>query len=507
MRESCNLVLNQHDQRTLTLINLEPNSNNQQPLSQPAASLQAQLAVLTDLHFTYLLDCVKHNNNMSAEEAIARAKAIAERLAGSNAAPSLTPDDASAPPTDVNAIADAALAAALGQTSGAETSGSKRKRWGDSSDAVDDALAEAMNKRPATGGSEVTQKIPIPVEQYPGYNFIGLLIGPGGSKQRELVQQAGGNLRISIRGKGSSMSNANPGQPEEPLHVMLEGNASNVEIAEQLIRELLENPEKAQAEKDRQLKSISGSTYTPKPVAQLIGAAGHYGPEPGAEVIEEMIGIPNAFVGFIIGKGGESITSMQRKTGCRVQIQKEHEMEPGSTQRIITLVASTPEAISMCRSIIEDMVQERAKLNEQSRGGGSSFAITGPGNSAASQAAQLQRALSEGQAHTIVQVPNNDVGLIIGKGGSTIKSIQERSGANVQIPQQPDHDNPAIRTVNITHPNREGAEFAKTLIEEVLSSKLSAGIASYSGGTSAPSGSDVTIQVQVRDPSREYFTT
>jgi far upstream element-binding protein len=182
-------------------------------------------------------------------------------------------------------------------------------------------------------------------------------------------------------------------------------------------------------------------------------------------------------------------------------------MEPGSTQRIITLVASTPEAISMCRSIIEDMVQERAKLNEQSRGGGSSFAITGPGNSAASQAAQLQRALAEGQAHTIVQVPNNDVGLIIGKGGSTIKSIQERSGANVQIPQQPDHDNPAIRTVNITHPNREGAEFAKTLIEEVLASKLSAGTASYSGGASAPSGSDVTIQVQVRDPSREYITS
>lgn len=435
---------------------------------------------------------------MSAEEAIARAKAIAERLAGSNATPSLAPDGTSAPPTDVNAIADAALAAAMGQTSGNDTAGSKRKRWGDSSsDAVDDALAQAMNKRPATGGSDVTQKIPIPVEQYPGYNFIGLLIGPGGSKQRELVQQAGGNVRISIRGKGSSMSNVNPGQPEEPLHVLLEGNASNVEIAEQLIKDLLENPEKAQAEKDRQLKSISGSTYTPKPVAQLIGVAGQYGPEPGAEVIEEMIGIPNAFVGFIIGKGGESITSMQRKTGCRVQIQKEHEMEPGSTQRIITLVASTPEAISMCRSIIEDMVQERAKLNEQNRAGGSAFASAGPGNSAASQAAQLQRALAEGQAHTIVQVPNNDVGLIIGKGGSTIKSIQERSGANVQIPQQPDHDNPAIRTVNITHPNREGAEFAKTLIEEVLASKLNAGTASYAGA-SVPSGSDVTVQVQVR---------
>lgn len=427
----------------------------------------------------------------AAEEAIARAKAIAERLAGSNAAPSFSVDGTN---DSINAIADAALAAAaLIQNAGSEGAGSKRKRWGDSSDAVDDALNQAM-KRPAT--SEVSQKIHIPVEEHPGYNFIGLLIGPGGSKQRELVEQAGGNVRISIRGKGSSSSNMNPGQPDEPLHVLLEGAASNVEIAEQLIRELLENPEKAQAEKDRQLKSISGSTYTPKPVAQLIGVGGHYGPESGGEVIEEMIGIPNAFVGFIIGKGGESITSMQRKSGCRVQIQKEHEMEPGSTQRIITLVGSTPESVSMCRSIIEDMVQERAKLNEQTRTGGSTFVSSTPGNSAASQAAQLQKALSEGQALSVVQVPNNDVGLIIGKGGSTIKSIQERSGANVQIPQQADYDNPAVRTINITHPNKEGAEFAKTLIEEVLASKLSAGGSSYVGGVT-PSGSDVTVQIQV----------
>jgi polyribonucleotide nucleotidyltransferase len=343
----------------------------------------------------------------------------------------------------------------------------------------EDALAQALNVKRLNTGT-VTKKLKIPVEEYPGYNFIGLLIGPGGSKQRELIAEAGGNVKISIRGKGSSSSNANPHLPEEPLHVFLEGNEENVEKAEALIMPLLNDPEKAQAEKDKQLAVVGStkegvSTYKPKPVAELLGlSGGHYGPGVGDEVIEEKIGIPNGFVGYIIGKGGESITNMQRKSGCRVQIQKEHEMEPGTTQRIITLTGATPEAVRMCRSIIEEMVQERARLNGHRTGG--ILSAQGPVANAAGQAAQLQKALSEGQVHVTVQVPNSDVGLIIGKGGATIKSIQERSSANVQIPQTPDHDNPSVRTINITHPNKEGAEFAKTLIEEVLSAKQNQGV-------------------------------
>ena len=162
-----------------------------------------------------------------------------------------------------------------------------------------------------------------------------------------------------------------PGAPEEPLHVLLEGSAECVERAEIMVRELLEDSEAADKEKARQLGSLnsgggasaivgegtegaegsnaahaptalSSGGYTPKPVAQILGlhnpsvAAGGvgsgmagstplsaYGPGTAAgEQVEEKIGVPNGVVGFIIGKGGESITSMQRRTGCRVQIQK-----------------------------------------------------------------------------------------------------------------------------------------------------------------------------------------
>jgi transcription antitermination factor NusA-like protein len=502
-------------------------------------------------------------------DAVARAKAIAARLAGlsSIAAPAVpgdggaysytpasttttTPPDAA----DVSAMLDAALGGGGGGATTDNNGGGagqgqqppdlSRKRG------VEEALASLIpglgttgaasgdaSKRLRTDGvhgdDEAVKKIWIPSDRNPGYNYVGLLIGPGGSKQRELVASSGGNVKISIRGKGSNSKGGGaeesiPGMPEEPLHVLIEGRKESVDRAEQLVRELLEDSDAADREKARQLGSmnpesgiapidgaVSAGGYTPKPVAQILGqtSLSAYGPpstDQGA-TLEEKIGIPNGVVGFVIGRGGESIASMQRRTGCRVQIQKEHEMAPGTSMRVITLTANDASAISDCRAIIEGMVRERmmasggpsqASSMSSSGGlglGGMGVGGVGPGYNAASQMAQLQKALSEGQAHVTIQVPDADVGLIIGKGGAQIRNIQEKSGANVQIPQVADANNPLVRTVNITHPNREGGEFAKQMIEEVLATKMmnnaggGGGMMMGVGG----GGGEVTIQLNV----------
>ena len=69
---------------------------------------------------------------MSAAEATARAKEIAARLAGTSASASIAPDPAP-DAFNVNDVADAALAAAFGQSSESSAGGNKRKRWGDNS--------------------------------------------------------------------------------------------------------------------------------------------------------------------------------------------------------------------------------------------------------------------------------------------------------------------------------------------------------------------------------------
>ena len=160
----------------------------------------------------------------------------------------------------------------------------------------------------------------------------------------------------------------------------------------------------------------SGSSYTPKPVASLLGLAGggapsgHYGPTPGSTTfVEEKIGVPNGVVGFIIGRGGESILSMQRRSGCKVQIQKEFEMAPGSTQRVITLTADTKDSVDMARGIIEGMVKE--KMLEQQQKNASSGGVGGPGLGAAGggagvdpQTARMNQAIAEGHAVVKVEV-------------------------------------------------------------------------------------------------------
>ena len=46
-----------------------------------------------------------------------------------------------------------------------------------------------------------SRKIRIPVEEYPTYNFIGLIIGPRGKTQKDMEGKTG--CKIAIRGKGS----------------------------------------------------------------------------------------------------------------------------------------------------------------------------------------------------------------------------------------------------------------------------------------------------------------
>ena len=53
-----------------------------------------------------------------------------------------------------------------------------------------------------------TAKLVIPVDEYPGYNFFGLIIGPRGSTQKRMQTET--NTKIVIRGKGAPR--AGPGR-------------------------------------------------------------------------------------------------------------------------------------------------------------------------------------------------------------------------------------------------------------------------------------------------------
>jgi far upstream element-binding protein len=161
--------------------------------------------------------------------------------------------------------------------------------------------------------------------------------------------------------------------------------------------------------------------------------------------IEENVDVPNAMVGLIIGRGGENIRDLQLRSGAHIQIERDSEAEPGSRTRRIMLKGEV-DRVAKAKALIDGMIAER----EQELGGRGGGRRTAPG------ATSLQ-----------VPIPNDKVGLIIGRGGMTIKGIQERTGANIQIPPEPDANDPTVRTIEISG-EKEQAENAQNEVYSLL---------------------------------------
>jgi len=258
-------------------------------------------------------------------------------------------------------------------------------------------------------------------------------------------------------------------------------------VAERLVQEVLFNPEKAMELKRDQLQQL-GSTNGGGGVP-----GGHYGPGAGAgggmrgpmgggrpmggegEAIE--LYVPNQMVGLIIGRGGENIRNMQDSSGAHVQIKRENEMPPGATERLI-LIRGPPGSRDQAKEMILGMVRERqAELSGGPGGGGGGGGRGGP--------------------HSLtVPVPNDKVGLIIGRGGQTIKGIQGRTQTHIQIPPGPDANDPRVRTCTISGRDPRSCETAQGEIYQLLSQNEMArgGGAGGGGGGGGPA-----LDVQIPD--------
>ena len=433
---------------------------------------------------------------MSAEEALARAKAIAARLSGQT----------------VLSTPAAPLAASASSASTADAAAGKRKRWGVAPPGVTaadsaagtvaavDGDASSPSKRPKEEALD-TKRIWVSTSEIrPSRHFVLFLRDKLSSVCEKYKIAPDSALSISLKGKGSSTAPPIPGMPEQPLHVLVEGTKQEIDIVDTEIDVLLREAEQAaplasaedeEVDNSQALTAVgrcSGNgnhdSYRPASVAQMIGQAAL--PAATADWISSEVQVPNGVVGFIIGRGGENIASMQAKTGTKVQIQKENELQPGQTARTIYLQAPNAQSLEECRTIILNMVREKTQHSSRP---------------ASKDERLLQEAIQQGHAHIPVDVPDADVGLVIGKQGMTIRNIQETTGASIQVP----HSTPGAvtRTLNITHPNMAGAEQAKQMVLNVLATKVQHGGVGTNGGA-APSGGVPQASIQVQVNSRMY---
>ncbi|PIN22352.1 K-homology type RNA binding protein [Handroanthus impetiginosus] len=176
--------------------------------------------------------------------------------------------------------------------------------------------------------------------------------------------------------------------------------------------------------------------------------------QPGSDtqILSRKMEVPNDKVGVLIGKAGDTIRSLQDNSGAKIQILRDADADPRAASRPLELVG-TLASINKAEKLIKDVIAEA------DAGGSPSLVARGFSTvQAASGGEQLE-----------MQVPIEKVGLIIGKGGETIRNLQTRSGARIQLIQQSqsDGDQSRERTVRITGSKKQ-IETAREMIKDVM---------------------------------------
>ncbi|MBA0692085.1 hypothetical protein Goari_009673, partial [Gossypium aridum] len=181
--------------------------------------------------------------------------------------------------------------------------------------------------------------------------------------------------------------------------------------------------------------------------------------------ITRRIEVPNAKVGVLIGKAGDTIRYLQYNSGAKIQITRDADADRDAPTRPVEIIG-TLNSIIKAEKLINAVIAEVADA-----GGSPSLVARG-----------LATTQAAGDAdHIEMQVPNEKVGLIVGKGGETIRGMQTRSGARIQlIPQHlPEGDESKERIVRLTGDKRQ-IEIAREMIKDVMSQN--ARLSPLSGG-------------------------
>ena len=211
-----------------------------------------------------------------------------------------------------------------------------------------------------------------------------------------------------------------------------------------------------------------GARFTPPPgrgfggpdERSVMGRRG--GDDSGVEIIP----IEANVVGLIIGRQGETLRRVEAESGTRIQFMTG---------------AETSGPMRQCKITGPRMARDDAKadifriIEENGKALGSGRAppppdrnMDGSMGGGMKQAGAHQPALRTGEDATQIMVPNRTVGLIIGRGGETIRDLQERSQCHVNIVGEEKSIN-GLRPVNLIG-TPSAAAMAKELIMEIVES-------------------------------------
>ncbi|XP_009945249.1 PREDICTED: RNA-binding protein Nova-1 [Leptosomus discolor] len=186
--------------------------------------------------------------------------------------------------------------------------------------------------------------------------------------------------------------------------------------------------------------------------------------------------IPSYAAGSIIGKGGQTIVQLQKETGATIKLSKSKDFYPGTTERVC-LIQGTVEALNAVHGFIAEKIREMPQnvaktepvsiLQPQTTVNPDRIKQTLPSSPTTTKSSPSDPMTTSRANQVKIIVPNSTAGLIIGKGGATVKAIMEQSGAWVQLSQKPDGINLQERVVTVSGEPEQNRKAVELIIQKI----------------------------------------
>lgn len=224
--------------------------------------------------------------------------------------------------------------------------------------------------------------------------FIGWLLGKQGAVVREIENASGCKISINQDSRNQGYSKA-----------QLFGRADERALASQLVQNSLDR-----ARQHGGMSSLAGGFSSEGMGGGCVGGIGGglNGSGP-ARIIEEGLQIEQRWVGWLLGKGGGVAKEIEQETGARVSIDQSTKDLGYSTVKISGEVSCV------------EIAKGRVSSSLQKVGGVPLQGTTASGGSTGS---------------TQIQIEQQHVGWLVGRGGQVVREIEMNTGCKISLNQE-----------------------------------------------------------------------
>lgn len=161
--------------------------------------------------------------------------------------------------------------------------------------------------------------------------------------------------------------------------------------------------------------------------------------------------VPDYVAGALIGKGGACLTEIKNTFGGYLRISGGREYYPGTEERVVVITGEESEVSKICNHIMEK--------------------VEDPGRDSSMRQVEVDRARAK---RVKIVLTDSASGRIIGRGGETIKAIQEESKAKLAISMAEKSAYPGERILTIDGSFNERKEACELVIEKLATDRTNA---------------------------------